>query len=278
MKKVIGPESYVDDGFIQIPKALFKNPAYSTLKAEAKMLYGLMKDRSSLSKANGGHWIDENGTPFIHFSNQEIMDCLGCGEDKASRLAKDLQRAGLIVRTPQGLGKPYKVVVKNAVSSPKNTGSQHTNKKDTHPDFYGGNNTEKTYTNSSNTDSLLRRDAVRCVIKENICYDLLAETIPQCRLDLFVSIITDTICSKRTSVRIAGEMRHISEIRNRFFRLNDLHICYVHDRIERESSIIHSAHGYILMHLYRAEEEMDIYYGSCVNHDCNQKAPRYNYE
>lgn len=234
----------------------------------------MMKDRSSLSESNGGRWIDANGTPFIHFSNQEIMDSLGCGEDKASRLARDLQMAGLIVRTPQGLGRPYKVVVKNVVSSPKKADSQHTRKKEVRPDFYGGSNTDNNDTDSIKTDSTLRRDKVREEIMNNINYDLLSLNIPQHRLDLIVTIITDTICTKKASIRIAGELRDTNDIRYRFLRLNDLHIRYVHDRLEHESSIIYSAHGYILMHLYRAEDELEIYYGSWANHDYKQESSR----
>ena len=267
MKSFDRKESCRDNAFFQIPKTLFDDPKYSDLSPLAKLLYGMMKDRSSLSEANGGRWLDANGTPFIHFSNQEIMDCLGCGEDKASRLAKDLQTAGLIVRTPQGLGRPYKVVVKNVVSSPKNKDSQHTRKTGARPVFCGGSNTEIINTDSNNTDSSLHRDMVKEEIMDNINYDLLAPDIPQQRLDLFVAIITDTICTKKASIRIAGESRSTSEVRERFLRLNELHIRYVHDRIEHESSIIYSAHGYILMHLFRAEDEMDIFNGSRANHD-----------
>ena len=39
--------------FYRIPKALFTDPTFSHLSAEAKLLYGLMLDRMGLSRRSG---------------------------------------------------------------------------------------------------------------------------------------------------------------------------------------------------------------------------------
>ena len=43
--------------FFRIPKVLIKEPCFRTLSTDAKLLYGLMLDRMSLSAKNG--WMDD---------------------------------------------------------------------------------------------------------------------------------------------------------------------------------------------------------------------------
>lgn len=100
-------------GFVQIPKILFYDPAYSQLTAEAKLLYGLLKDRSSLSVVQGDRWIDKYGDVFIYYTQAEIMERFNCGSDKARSMMRELENAGLVNRTRQGLCKPCKLVVKS---------------------------------------------------------------------------------------------------------------------------------------------------------------------
>ena len=42
--------------FYRIPKILFTDPRYKEISTDAKVLYGLMLDRMSLSVING--WVD----------------------------------------------------------------------------------------------------------------------------------------------------------------------------------------------------------------------------
>ena len=102
--------------FYRIPKALFTDPTFSHLSAEAKLLYGLMLDRMGLSRRSG--WIDRQGRVYIYFTHTEIQDCLQCGHNKAVRLLKELdQGLGLIRRKRQGLGRPDRIYVMNFVSA-----------------------------------------------------------------------------------------------------------------------------------------------------------------
>ena len=50
-------------GYITIPKALM-GPTYSTISPAAKLLYGLLSDRSSLSKSNGGKSLKKGKLTF----------------------------------------------------------------------------------------------------------------------------------------------------------------------------------------------------------------------
>jgi len=58
--------------FYRIPKALFTDPAFFGLSTDAKVLYGLMLDRISLSVRSG--WVDEQDHVYIYYTQGEIMD------------------------------------------------------------------------------------------------------------------------------------------------------------------------------------------------------------
>ena len=110
-------------GFVQIPKILFRDPTYSQMTAEAKLLYGLLKDRSSLSMVQGDQWVDKNGNVFIYYTQAEIMERFNCGSDKARSMMRELENAGLLKRTRQGLCKPCKLVVKSVIQRTENAES-----------------------------------------------------------------------------------------------------------------------------------------------------------
>ena len=100
--------------FYRIPKALFTDPAYRSISIDAKVLYGLLLDRMSLSARND--WLDEQGRVYIVFTVEEIMESLACGNKKAVGLLRELEtEAGLIERRRQGLGKPNLIYVKNFI-------------------------------------------------------------------------------------------------------------------------------------------------------------------
>ena len=91
--------------FYRIPKMLFKDKLFKDVSAEAKVLYGLMLDRTGLSLKNG--WLDEENRVYIVYTIAEIMDDLNCADQKAGKLLSELDTVkgiGLIVRKRQGLG------------------------------------------------------------------------------------------------------------------------------------------------------------------------------
>ena len=100
--------------FYRIPKLLFTSEYFKNLSCEAKVLYGLMLDRMSLSIKN--RWFDEEDRAYIFFSVEEIMEMLNCGRNKAVNCLKELDQEkgiGLIVKKRIGLGKTNVIYVKN---------------------------------------------------------------------------------------------------------------------------------------------------------------------
>lgn len=98
--------------FYRIPKALFTEPNFRELSTDAKVLYGILLDRMSLSLKN--QWLDAQNKVYIIFTVEEIMDALNCANQKATLLMVELEKqAGLIERKRQGLGRPNLIYVKN---------------------------------------------------------------------------------------------------------------------------------------------------------------------
>ena len=100
--------------FYRIPKVLFTDQSYSTMTMEARVLYGLMLDRMSLSARNG--WLDGYGRVFIFFTLEDAMALMGFGHNKAVRHFRELEDMGLIERKKQGQGRPTRIYVKNFIA------------------------------------------------------------------------------------------------------------------------------------------------------------------
>jgi len=89
--------------FYRIPKLLFTDDRFKNLSIEAKVLYGLMLDRMSLSAKK--QWLDEEKREYIYFSLEDVMEHLNCKKNKAVDIMKELDAekgVGLIERVRQG--------------------------------------------------------------------------------------------------------------------------------------------------------------------------------
>ena len=82
--------------FYRVPKVLFVDEKYKAVSTDAKMLYGLLLDRMSLSAKNG--WIDKHGRVYQFFTIKQAQELLRFGHDKIIRLFKELDDANLIER------------------------------------------------------------------------------------------------------------------------------------------------------------------------------------
>ena len=103
-----------DFQFFRIPTALIKNKEYKGISTDAKLLYGLLLDRMSLSIRND--WRDARGRVYIIYTTKGVSEDLGCCQDKACKLMAELERAGLIERRRLGQGKPSRIYVKQLSS------------------------------------------------------------------------------------------------------------------------------------------------------------------
>ena len=63
-------ESY---SFYRIPKMLFTEEIFEALSTDAKVLYGLLLDRISLSRENG--WMDDAGRVYVYYTIKSVKKC-----------------------------------------------------------------------------------------------------------------------------------------------------------------------------------------------------------
>ena len=99
-------------------------------------------------------------------------------------------------------------------------------------------------------DWMRERESYRELILENIEYDYLIQShqLDRDRLDELVELMVDTVCSRRETIRIAGDDYPAEVVKSRFLKLDSSHIEYVLDR-------------------YNAPATIGSYYTSLVSHD-----------
>ena len=117
-------QSESTQAFAKLPKVFFDEkapqyPQYKPLTAQHILAYTLMRDRLQLSITK--QMKDENGTPFIYYDLENIASAVRCRAKKAGKLVDELDKAGLIHKVRQGLGKPNLIYVYDVLqASPSN--------------------------------------------------------------------------------------------------------------------------------------------------------------
>ena len=285
-----GIEESEQYAFYRVPKLLFTSDRFWNLSTDAKMLYGLLLDRMALSQKNG--WVDEQGRVYIIYTVENIMQSLSCGNKKAIQLLAELEnKANLILRKKQGLGKPNLIYVKkftvvaraverhflkceNDTSGNFQTTAQGVSKEH-------GNNTDKNNTEFSDTDSIFpsgnggmmdendRYQEYFDYFSDQLSMDLLKKDYPYDSemLDNILELIVETVCTKRPLIRIGAEERPAEIVRSRFMKLNVEHIRYVMDCFKENTTKIRNIRQYMLTTIYNAPTTIDTYYDALVRHD-----------
>ena len=115
-------------------------------------------------------------------------------------------------------------------------------------------------------------DAVRAyeeVIKDNIEYAYLVQdkNIDRGMLDEIVSLMLETVCTRRKVVRIAGDDYPAELVKSKFMKLNSSHIQFVIDCMHQNTTKIRNIKKYLLAVLFNAPNTIDSYYTALVAHD-----------
>ena len=122
---------------------------------------------------------------------------------------------------------------------------------------------------STQKDRMERRKIYSEQIRENISYDYLSNytNADRERLDELVSLMLDTVCSTKSSIRVAGEELPAEVVRSRLLKLTGAHLLYVLDRINENTTEVRHVKPYLLTALYNAPLTMDNHYALMVGHD-----------
>ena len=106
--------------FIKVPKLLVHDKAFIGLSVDAKMLYGLLLDRMSLSMKNG--WLDEENRVYIIYQIKDIMSDMNMARATAVKYLQELVDFGLVEKKKRGLGLPNILYVKSFLVEKESTG------------------------------------------------------------------------------------------------------------------------------------------------------------
>lgn len=288
--------------FYRIPKVLFRNNYFKNLSCEAKVLYGLLLDRTSLSIRN--RWLDEEDRVYIIFTIEEVSEMLNCGVQKAVKLLKELDcrtGIGLIEKKRLGLGKPNIIYVKNFMTEDLDS-SSYTKKeqncekrnlriseKEVQEDVKSANqdwcksqsnNTDDINTEYSNTDiqsylinqnsPIDRMEYYRQLIRKQVSYESFqnnAEEDLQEVDELIELMIEVMLMPDNQKIRIAGVEKPAAIVKNRFQKITYAHIEYVCFCLKENISKIENIKGYMLTTLYNSVLTQKHYYQAKVNYN-----------
>ena len=277
--------------FYRVPKVLFTHPDFRHISTDAKVLYGILLDRMGLSAKMG--WHDEFGRVYIIFTVDEMMEMMGCGNQKIGKMMTELERGcGLIQRKRQGLGKPNLIYVKNFTAqtcenhtsgdveiTPQevckshgiNTDISNTDISDT--DIFpslpsspppGG----RMETNGSEGMSRMDIENARALIQDRIGYSVLPDYgFSQDLLDEIVELLAEMEAIPRATVRISGTDYPYRMVRDRMLGLSMSHIQYILDCLNENTTQVRNAKQYLLTVLFNAPTTMEAHLMTQVQYD-----------
>ena len=269
--------------YFRVPKILFRDIKFKDLSTDAKTLYGILLDRMGLSVKNG--WLDEQGRVYIIFPVQEVMDALGCADNKATKLFRELEKFGLIERKRRGLGKPNLICVKNFADprfrnrEKNDSGAADSAQQETAKSR--GNKTEWNKTEGSEPDPFSsdaedepdERTRLEAYFMQSLEVDLLLRVCPdeEDTIDQIVNLLVDTCSSKRRMLRVAGDDKPAEVVRSRFMKLNADHIRFALKCLAESTAPVRNMKQYLLATLYNAPTTMQLYYQNQTNHDLSNR-------
>ena len=117
-----------------------------------------------------------------------------------------------------------------------------------------------------------RNDAYRVyeeIIKENISYDILLQdnSLEADRINEIVDLILETVCTKRSTIRVAGDDYPAELVKSKFMKLDSEHIRFVLDCMRENTTKIRNIKQYLKAALFNAPSTIGNYYTSLVSHD-----------
>ena len=117
-----------------------------------------------------------------------------------------------------------------------------------------------------------KNDAYRVyeeIIKDNISYDILLQdnSLDADRINEIVDLILETVCTKRSTIRVAGDDYPAELVKSKFMKLDSEHIRFVLDCMRENTTKIRNIKQYLKAALFNAPSTIGNYYTSLVSHD-----------
>ena len=109
--------------------------------------------------------------------------------------------------------------------------------------------------------------AIKETIQEKIEYKDIVQRYDKDRLDEIVDLMVETLCSKRDCISVAGVDYPASLVRERLQRIDSIHIEYVFECLDKNTTFIRNIKKYLLTTLFNAPSTIDSYHTALVKHD-----------
>ena len=90
--------------YVPLPRFMLQDETLCEISNDAKVLYALLLDRASISRENS--YVEPDGTIRLYFTVEQAQAKLHRSRQSATRIFRELEYSGLIVRRKQGLGRP----------------------------------------------------------------------------------------------------------------------------------------------------------------------------
>ena len=87
------------------------------------------------------------------------------------------------------------------------------------------------------------------------------------RIDEIVDLILETVCTRRRTIRIAGDDYPAELVKSKFMKLDSEHIRFVLDCMRENTTKIRNIKQYLRAALFNAPSTIGNYYTSLVAHD-----------
>lgn len=147
-----------------------------------------------------------------------------------------------------------------------NTYEINTQKSNPDPIMIQKQRAQQADTGMSDMDQMDAREYRRTLaeVKEQIEYDALDTPYDHERLDEIVEIMTETLCSRKPYIKVAGENYPAEVVKSRFKKLSYHHIEYVFLSLDKKHTEVRNIRQYLMTTLYHAPTTMSNYYDAEV--------------
>lgn len=272
--------------FIMIPKSVLK----TSLSPAAKIVYFAMLERFTLSSKN--EWVTDKGETYIILSCKEIQEILFCSKSTAVKTLAELEYTGYIKRKHQGRGYPDLIFLTNKIPHKKlmlSVKNKHLKENENNTSSgvknipqedlklvpnKNNNNKNKIIKNKNNYSfipfshiSAQEREEYKEFVKENISYNALILDRRKEIIDEIVNAMVDALSMNCQNVSIGKISVTKEELNKRILNMNQSHIEYICDSLQKNTSSIKNMSAYLLSCIYRATSVINIHYDSMVRYD-----------
>jgi hypothetical protein len=120
-----------------------------------------------------------------------------------------------------------------------------------------------------NAVSQSEMDDYRGMIRENIGYGDFVREHPYdaLQLDEMVELMVEAVCSRKDTIRVAGNDFPQTVVKSRLLKLDGEHIRFVFDCLKENTTQVRNMKQYLLTVLYNAPATIENHYAAQVNHD-----------